>query len=96
MRKLFFLLFMGDRVGSNTQLYQHISFSGDTLSYQSFTVASDLYDDFVLIKNKAGINRVLEPQRAVRTNQRTEIPEGEEKEYTKEEMQKYKLKVQKK
>lgn len=88
--------FWSDRVGSSTQLYQHISFSGDTLSYQSFTVAGDLYDDFVLIKNKAGINRVLEPQKAVRINQRTEIPEGEEKGYTEEEMKKYKLKFQKK
>jgi predicted phosphodiesterase len=86
--------FWSDRMGSNTQFYQHISFSGDTLSYQSFTVAGDLYDDFVLIKNKAGINRVLEPQKAARIKQRTEIPEGEEKEYTQEEMRRYKLKFQ--
>ena len=87
--------FWSDRMGSSTQLYQNISFSGDSLNYQSFTVTGDLYDDFMLIKDKSGINRVLEPNKAKRINQRTEIPEGEETEYTPDEMKEYRLRFQK-
>src|SRR5690606_10086823 len=53
--------FWSDRVASNTQLYQHISINGDTLSYESYTVAGDLYDNFLLIKNEDGVNEVAEP-----------------------------------
>jgi hypothetical protein len=81
--------FWSDRVASNTQLYQYITFSGNTMSFKSYTVSGDLYDDFELIKNKAGINRVVISRKVTGIMQRTEIPEGEEGEYTKEEMQKY-------
>lgn len=88
--------FWSDRMASNTQLYQNIAFSGDTLSFKSYTVAGDLYDDFKLIKNKSGINRVVVSKKVRGINQRTEIPEGEEESYNTEEMQKYQQKFQKK
>jgi len=88
--------FWSDRMASNTQLYQNIAFSGDTLSFQSYTVAGDLYDDFKLIKNKSGVNRVVLSKKVRGINQRTEIPEGEEENYNAEEMQKYRQKFQKK
>jgi hypothetical protein len=88
--------FWSDRVASNTQLYQYITFSGNTLSYKSFTVAGDLYDDFDLIKNKAGINRLIVSQKVSGIEQRTEIPEDEMENYTEEEIQKYQQKFQKK
>src|SRR4030042_3548003 len=84
--------FWADRVASNTQLYQNITFSGDTLSYESFTVAGELYDEFMLIKDKNGINLFIESDEVRGVDQRTEIPEGEEEEYTDEEMQKYQQK----
>jgi len=87
--------FWSDRVASNTQLYQNISFSGDTLSYKSFTVSGDLYDEFMLIKDKTGINRFIESKEVREIKQRVEIPEGEEEEYTDEEMMKYRQKFQK-
>jgi len=88
--------FWADRVASNTQLYQNIAFNGDTLSYKSFTVAGELYDEFMLIKDKNGINRFIESVKVREIDQRTEIPEGEEEEYTDEEMQIYQQKFQNK
>ena len=86
---------MSDRVASNTQLYQYITLSGNTLSYESYTVTGELYDDFVMIKNKKGVNRIIESKELNRIEQRTKIPEGEEEEYTIEELQKFNLKYQK-
>jgi 3',5'-cyclic AMP phosphodiesterase CpdA len=88
--------FWSDRVASNTQLYQHISFNGDTMSFKSFTVTGDLYDDFKLIKNNAGINRVVVSEEVIGIDQRTEIPEDEMENYTKEDILKYQQKFQKK
>jgi len=39
-----------DRAAENTQLFQVISISGNTLSYQSITVTGQVYDAFDLIK----------------------------------------------
>lgn len=39
-----------DRAAENTQLFQVISISGNTLSYQSITVTGQVYDAFELIK----------------------------------------------
>jgi 3',5'-cyclic AMP phosphodiesterase CpdA len=88
--------FWADRVASNTQLYQNITFSGDTLSYKSFIVAGELYDEFMLIKDKNGINRFIESDEVRGIDQRIEIPEGEEEEYTDEEMKIYQQKFQNK
>ena len=88
--------FWSDRVASNSQLYQNISFSGDTLSYRSFTVAGNLYDDFLLVKAKKGANRFIESKNLKKIEQRTEIPEGAKKNYTTEELLKYQQKFKKK
>ncbi|MFC2080011.1 metallophosphoesterase [Bacteroidota bacterium] len=87
--------FWSDRVGSNTQLYQHISFNGDTLSFKSFTVVGDLYDDFRLIKNKAGVNLFIESEEVKGIEQSTDIPERQKAKYTEEEMLKYRQKFKK-
>ena len=88
--------FWSDRMGSMTQLYQNISINQDKLEYQSFTVAGDLYDHFVISKNKKGINSFKESAEVAKINQRTEIPEGAVKNYNEEELQKYRSKFQKK
>ena len=87
---------MSDRVASNTQLYQYIGLNRDKLSFKSYTVTGDLYDDFVMIKNKRGINRIIELKKLDGIQQRTGIPEGEETEYSPEELQKFRLKYQNK
>jgi hypothetical protein len=86
--------FWSDRYASNTQLYQNISFSGDTMRFQAFTVAGDLYDDFSIVKNSDGFNRIIESPEIKGIDLRIEIPEGEEEEYTDEELIKYKQKFQ--
>jgi 3',5'-cyclic AMP phosphodiesterase CpdA len=88
--------FWSDRVASNTQLYQHVSFFGDTLSFKSYTVTGDLYDDFLLIKNKAGVNQFVESKDVREIEQRTEIPERQKTKYTDEEMLKYQNEFQQK
>ena len=84
--------FWSDRVASMTQLYQHISISSDKLEYKSFTVGGDLYDHFTISKNKKGINSFKEGSDVAKINQRTEIPEGAVKNYSVDELQKYKSK----
>ncbi len=86
--------FWSDRVASNTQLYQHISFSGSVLNYQSFTVAGDLYDEFQIVKNKKGENRFIESKKIGQIKQRTEIPSGAREKYNEEELKKYQQKFQ--
>lgn len=87
--------FWSDRVASNTQLYQHISFSGDTLSFKSFTVVGDLYDDFQLVKNKDGVNHFIESDEISKIRQRTEIPKNQIIKYNEDEMLKYNNKFKK-
>lgn len=43
---------------SDIQLYQHISFTGSTMSYKSFTAEGELFDSFQLVKNEKGVNVV--------------------------------------
>ncbi len=81
--------FWGDRMASNTQLYQHISIDENALSYQSYTVSGDLYDEFRIVKNKKGKNRFKESKEIGEIEQRTEIPEGAKEKYTNDELQKY-------
>ncbi len=87
--------FLSDRVASNTQLYQYINLNRNKLSYKSFTVTGDLYDDFMMVKNKKGLNRIVVSKELGGIEQRTQIPEGEETEYTIEELKKFRLKYQK-
>jgi hypothetical protein len=51
-----------DVAAENTQLYQVISVSVDSLHYRSMTVAGDLYDAFDLIKNNEGPNTLINRQ----------------------------------
>ncbi len=48
------------RAAENTQLFQQITVSGDTLTYKSFTATRELYDAFMLIKEPGGPNRMVE------------------------------------
>lgn len=81
--------FWSDRMASLTQLYQHISVNGQSLHYQSFTVAGDLYDEFRIEKTKKGENKFAEGERIKNIKQRTAIPESAKDRYTEEELKKY-------
>jgi 3',5'-cyclic AMP phosphodiesterase CpdA len=86
--------FWSDRMASNTQLYQHISFNGNVLNYQSFTVAGDLYDEFRIEKDKKGKNRFVESKIVKQIKQRTEIPPSAREKYNEEELKKFQQKFQ--
>jgi 3',5'-cyclic AMP phosphodiesterase CpdA len=81
--------FWSDRVASSTQLYQHISVNDNQLEYKSFDVNGDLYDHFLISKNKKGINTFTEGPEIKNIPQRTRIPEGAVKNYKPEEMEIY-------
>jgi hypothetical protein len=49
-----------DRAGENTQLYQVITVTPDTLHYRSTTVTGDLYDAFDLVKQEDAPNLLIE------------------------------------
>jgi hypothetical protein len=86
--------FWSERMASNTQLYQHISFNDNVLKYQSYTVAGDLYDEFRIEKDKKGKNRFVESKNVGKIKQRIEIPAGAREKYNEEELKKYQLKFQ--
>jgi hypothetical protein len=86
--------FWSDRMASNTQLYQHISFNDNILSYQAVTVAGDLYDEFRIEKDKKGKNRFVESKKLGQIKQRTEIPASAREKYTEEELKKHQQKFQ--
>ena len=48
------------RLGENIQLFQVISISGNSLSYQALTVTGELYDAFNLLKEENGKKRFIE------------------------------------
>lgn len=48
-----------DKMTADTQLYQHIKISGDTVVYNSYTLAGELHDSFSLVKDKSGVNQVV-------------------------------------
>jgi predicted phosphodiesterase len=84
--------FWSDRVASMTQLYQNISVSQDKLEYHSFTVAGDLYDHFIIKKDKNGKNSFSEGSEIAKIKQRIEIPESAKERYSPEELEKYQKK----
>lgn len=49
-----------DKVGSSMQLFQHIEINDHVLSVKTFTRTGALYDSFSLVKNRKGINKVVE------------------------------------
>ena len=48
------------RGGENSQLYQVISVSGDTLKYRAMTAVGDLYDAFDLLKQPGKPNKLMD------------------------------------
>lgn len=86
--------FWSDRMASMTQLYQHVSISGDKLEFKSFTVTGELYDHFIINKNENGVNTFIESPEVNLIHQRTEIPESALEKYTPEEMERYNKKIQ--
>ena len=48
------------RGGENTQLYQVITVSGDTLHYRAMTAVGELYDAFELVKQLGKPNKLIE------------------------------------
>lgn len=86
--------FWSDRVASKTQLYQHITISNDTLHFKSFMVTGELYDDFMLVKNKNGVNHFIESEEVANILQRSEMPKGARRKYTEQDLQKYRQKFQ--
>jgi 3',5'-cyclic AMP phosphodiesterase CpdA len=86
--------FWSDRVGSMTQLYQHISIDQNELEFQSFMVSGELYDHFVIRKDKNGVNTFTEGAEVGKIAQRTEIPANALKKYTDEDIRRYRQKFQ--
>jgi len=85
--------FRSDHIASNTQLYQYITFSGDTLNFKSFTVTYDLFDDSRFDKNKDRVNRIEESELVKIVGQRTQIQEKEIKNYTPQKIQIYQPRI---
>jgi 3',5'-cyclic AMP phosphodiesterase CpdA len=81
--------FWSDRVGSNIQLYQHITIDNDSLVYKSFSVTGDLYDGFTLVKNRDGVNQFIEYEHLDSIQQHTDIPENMKGRYSEEDLLKY-------
>jgi hypothetical protein len=49
-----------DRAAENTQLFQVISITNNTLHYEALTVTGELYDSFDLIKREGASNLLVE------------------------------------
>ena len=63
-----------DRAAENTQLFQVISITNNTLHYEALTVTGELYDSFDLIKQEGASNLLVEkisPEVPERTFQTT-------------------------
>ena len=61
------------RGGENTQLYQVITVSGDTLHYRAMTAVGELYDAFDLVKQRGSPNKLIDraPQSPERRSKNT-------------------------
>lgn len=87
--------FWSDRMASMTQLYQHVSVSSEKLEFKTFTVTGELYDHFIISKNKNGVNTFVESPEVAAINQRTEIPESALEKYSEDELKLYQQKFNK-
>ncbi len=76
-----------DRVASETQLYQHITFSAKEIEYKAFTVTGELYDAFTLIKGKKGTNRVIVDPAVKQIKERLIIQDERRGRYTADELE---------
>ena len=81
--------FWSDRMGSYTQLYQHIAIDGDVLSFQAFDVTGHLYDAFKLVKCPGQSNLFIEDEAVKSIKMRIDIPENFKERYTKDDLKKY-------
>lgn len=82
-----------DRVASETQLYQHITFNEDTLNFKTFTATGELYDAFKLIKNDRSINQVVENPDIETIPERITIQKKRIESYTSDELKKIELRI---
>lgn len=49
-----------DRLGTNTQMYQLINVSKDSISYRAYTFNGTYYDGFTLVKDNSGNNKAID------------------------------------
>lgn len=78
-----------DRVASATQLYQVIDVNNNTIHVQVFTVTGELYDDFSIVKNKKGINKIIESTVVKNIPENVGIPESAKSKFTADDLKKY-------
>jgi 3',5'-cyclic AMP phosphodiesterase CpdA len=62
-----------ERVASNTQLFQWIKVSPESIRYEAYTADGDLYDVFSLLRNADGTKR-FEEQAPVNVPQQVDLP----------------------
>ncbi len=79
-----------DRVASQTQLYQNVAVNNNSILVQTFTVTGELYDEFTLVKNKKGINKLIESPKVKNYPEQIIIPESVRARYSAEELNLYK------
>jgi len=78
-----------DRIASETQLYQNIEVKDNVIHINVYTVTGELYDSFSLVKNKKGVNKVVESEEIKSIKQNSAIPESAKHRYTEEELKLY-------
>ena len=78
-----------DRSASETQLYQNIEVTNNKINVDVFTVTGELYDSFSLIKNKMGVNKVIESELVKNIQVNSAIPEAKKSKYSEEELKLY-------
>jgi hypothetical protein len=61
-----------DRTAENTQLFQVVDVSPDTLSYRAVTVTGDLYDTFLIVRGDDGVKRFFDRADTLGPERRTE------------------------
>jgi acid phosphatase type 7 len=49
-----------DRLATNTQMYQLINVSEDSISYRAYTFNGTYYDGFTIVKNREGSNNIID------------------------------------
>lgn len=77
-----------DRAGSNIQLYQIVRVTTEKLWYQSYTVTGELYDEFELLKDKKGRNKLIDKAPLLPAD-KLELPEGYKARYTPQQLEEY-------
>jgi len=77
-----------DRAASNTQLFQLLTVTMDTLRYQAYTVTGEIYDAFDLVKVPDAVNEVIE-RTPDSVEERLALPKRYLEQYTKQEMEEY-------